>query len=126
METKVLYNGSCPICSREISAYARYVEARALPVRFDDLAATDLEALGLTTEDAARRLHVLRGGELLAGVPAFVALWQEMPRFRWLARLVSFPVIRPVANVVYEWALAPALYAMHRRRVARGQTAKAE
>jgi predicted DCC family thiol-disulfide oxidoreductase YuxK len=83
----------------------------------------DLAALGLTPEDAARRLHVVRDGELLAGLPAFVALWEEMPRFRWLARVVSLPLVRPVASAVYERVLAPALYALHRRRVARRSTA---
>ncbi len=119
MTITVIYNASCPICSREVDGYRRYAEARALPLRFDDMGTADLAALGLTPEDAARRLHVVRNGRLLAGVPAFVALWSEMPRFRWLARLVSLPLVHPLAEVVYERALAPLLYAMHRRRVAR-------
>lgn len=123
METKVIYNAECPICSREVAGYRDYAEARALPLRFADLHAEDLSSLGITREDAARRLHVVRGGELLAGLPAFVALWSEMPRFRWLARLVSLPVVRPVADLLYERVLAPLLYAMHRRRVARGDSA---
>lgn len=118
-DLRVIYNGSCPICSREVAGYKRYSEARALPLRFDDLARADLAALGLTPEDAARRLHVVRHGEVIAGLPAFVALWSEMPRFRWLARLVSLPVVRPLAEAVYEWVLAPALYALHRRRIRR-------
>jgi len=119
METTTIYNAECPICRREIAGYRAYAEARALPLRFAALQETDLAALGLTPEDAARRLHVLRDGALLSGLPAFVALWSEMPRFRWLARLVSLPVLRPVATAVYDRALAPALYALHRRRVAR-------
>ncbi len=119
MTRRVIYNASCPICSREVEGYRRYAEARALPLQFDDMNTADLAALGLTPEDAARRLHVVRDGALLAGLPAFVALWGEMPRFRWLARLVSLPVVRPVAHATYERILAPLLYAMHRRRVAR-------
>lgn len=119
--TKVIYNSECPICSREVSAYRRYAEARALPLDFAALQNEDLAALGLTPEDAARRLHVVQDGRLLAGLPAFVALWQEMPRTRWLARIVSLPIVRPLVGAVYEALLAPALYAMHRRRVARGR-----
>ena len=121
MDTTVIYNASCPICSREIEGYRRYSEARALPLRFQDLDRADLAGWGLTPEDAARRLHVIQDGELLAGVPAFAALWREMPRFRWLGRLVMRPWVRPAAEIVYERVLAPILYAMHRRRVARGQ-----
>jgi len=119
MDTTVIYNASCPICSREIEGYRRYAEARALPLRFQDMDEADLAAWGLTPQDAARRLHVVRGGRLLAGVEAFVALWREMPRFRWLARLVSAPLVRPLAEALYERVLGPLLYRMHRRRVAR-------
>jgi predicted DCC family thiol-disulfide oxidoreductase YuxK len=119
MRITAIYNGECPICAREIASYRSYVSARDLPVEFEPLQQADLARLGLTAEDAARRLHVLRGDELLSGLPAFVALWQEMPRFRWLAGLVSLPIVRPVASLVYEQALAPALYALHRRRIAR-------
>lgn len=117
--TIVIYNANCPICSREIASYRRYCEARALPVAFRDLDRTDLGALGLTPEDAARRLHVIADGTLLAGTPAFIALWAAMPRFRPLARIVSLPGLRQIATLLYEGIAAPALYALHRRRVAR-------
>jgi len=120
MKTRVIYNADCPICSREVNAYRRYADAKALPLRFDDIHADDLAEWGLTPDDAARRLHVIKDGRLIAGVPAFVALWDEMPRYRWLGRLVARPAIRPLANWTYERLFAPALYAMHRRRVARG------
>ena len=119
MTTTTIYNADCPICAREIAAYREYAAARDLPLRFQPLQTADLARLGLTPEDAARRLYVIRDGALLSGLPAFVALWSEMPRFRWLARLVSLPLVRPVARVTYDRVLAPALYAAHRRRVAR-------
>ncbi|MEM0935532.1 MAG: DUF393 domain-containing protein [Pseudomonadota bacterium] len=115
----MIYNAECPICSREIEAYRRYSEARDLPLRFTGLQDGAAAAHGLSEEDAARRLHVVQNGALLAGLPAFVALWEEMPRMRWLARLVSLPLIRPLVTVLYERILAPLLYGMHRRRVAR-------
>jgi predicted DCC family thiol-disulfide oxidoreductase YuxK len=117
--TIVIYNANCPICSREIDSYRRYCERRDLPVEFRDLDRTDLGALGLTPEDAARRLHVIENGRLQAGTPAFIALWQAMPRFRPLARIVALPGLRQIATLIYEGIAAPAFYAMHRRRVAR-------
>ena len=118
-KTEIIYNGSCPICSREVNGYARYAQARALPLTFTDLTATDLDALGLTPDEAAERLHVLHEGKLVAGVDAFVILWAEMPRFRWLARLVTLPMIYPIAVFVYDQILAPLLFGMHKRRQAR-------
>ena len=124
-QTTVIYNANCPICAREIDHYRGYAEAQDLPIAFRDLNTADLSALGLTTEDVARRLHVTQGDRLYAGVPAFAVLWEAMPRFRWLGRLVRKPVIKQVANAVYDGILAPILYAMHRRRVRRAQRADA-
>ncbi len=116
-ETRVLYNESCPICSREIKHYARLAEDGDLPLAFDGLgdAAADW---GIEAETAAKRIHVQQGDRLLVGVPAFLAMWAEIPRYRWLAKVVGAPVIRPIVTVIYDWILAPVLYAMHKRRVA--------
>jgi len=121
-ETAVLYNGECPICSREIAQYRRAAADADLPLRFDDLHAADLAAWGVTPDDARRRLHVLRDGRVVAGVPAFLALWQALPGWRWLARVVGLPGVRHVAALVYDHVLAPVLYAMDRRRRRRAQS----
>lgn len=114
--TRVIYNADCPVCAYEINAYARYAGDKALPIRFEDLNCIDLPALGLTEDAAARRLHVVQNGELLAGVDAFIALWSDMPRYRYLARIVGLPVIRPLAGFAYDRIVAPIIYRRHRRR----------
>jgi predicted DCC family thiol-disulfide oxidoreductase YuxK len=116
MEPTVIYNGACPICRREIDAYRRHCEADGVPLQFADLNATDLHAFGIDDDAARRRLHVIQDGRVVAGLPAFLILWRAMPRFRWLARTISLPVVRPVAVRVYDWVLAPMLYALDRRR----------
>lgn len=116
-KTDVLYNAECPICSREIDHYARLTHAQALPLRYDDL--NDAEVLstwGVSAEDAARRLHVRKDGQILAGIPAFIVLWESLPRYRWLARLVRLPGVYGLANWTYEWLLAPLLYRRHVKR----------
>lgn len=115
----VIYNGSCPICSREIDIYRERVAASGGALGFADLNDVDLEAYGLTPDVAARRLYVMRDGELISGVDAFLHLWRETPGFGGLARFAGFPGIRQVAGAVYEWVLAPVLFTMHKRRQAR-------
>lgn len=115
----VIYNAQCPICAREIAHYRRLSERHDLPIRYAGLDAPAVARSGLTPDDAARRLHVVRDGEVIAGVPAFIALWRVMPGFRWAAWLVSLPGIRQAADLAYDRALAPALHALHRRRVRR-------
>ncbi len=117
-DTSVLFNGACPVCSAEINHYARYAEKEALPLRFEDLGTTELSSWGVTKDQAARRLHVRHGDEILSGLPAFQVLWEQMPRYRWLAKVTGWPVIRPLAAGTYDFILAPLLYRWHRLRFA--------
>ena len=118
-ETEVLYNASCPVCSFEIDHYRSYAEKRALALRFDDLNACDLARWGLSADEAARRLYVRQGDVLLSGIPAFQVLWEEMPRYRWLARLTRVPGVYWLSCKTYDHVLAPLIYNWHRRRLAR-------
>ena len=117
-ETRVLYNADCPVCSFEINHYADYSARTGLPIRFDDLNSQALAQWNITADEAARRLHVLKDGEIYGGIPAFIVLWQDMPRYRWLARLVSLPGVYWVANRAYDHILAPLIYRWHLQRVA--------
>jgi predicted DCC family thiol-disulfide oxidoreductase YuxK len=114
-QTDVLYNADCPVCRFEIEHYRKGTEAKGLPIRYDDLNA-GTEGWGVDAETAAKRLHVRHNGEVLSGMPAFRVLWQQMPGYRWLARVTGWPVVRPLSEVTYDRVLAPALYAWHRRR----------
>ena len=97
------YDGGCPLCSKEIAHYQRM--DRNQRVRWIDLtqAADELVAAGLDAATAMRRLHVRdTHGRTLSGVPAFVAIWHRLPRYRILAQLVEkLRLIRPL-----DWAYA--------------------
>ncbi|HEY9020082.1 MAG: thiol-disulfide oxidoreductase DCC family protein [Paracoccaceae bacterium] len=115
-DTRVLYNHACPVCRAEITHYADYAGREGLAIGFDDLNRVDLGKWGVTADQAARRLHVVHEGRVLSGIPAFITLWQQMPRYRWLARIVALPGIRQAATLVYDHILAPLLYRSHLRR----------
>lgn len=117
-DTKVLFNASCPVCNFEISHYAAYSARNGLPIRFDDLNSDALAQWDITEDQAARRLYVAHNGALLSGMPAFRVLWQQMPRYRWLARVTGWPVVRPATVVLYDRVAAPLIYRWHRRRTA--------
>ncbi|MCK0150445.1 DUF393 domain-containing protein [Marivita sp. S6314] len=118
-QTKVLFNNDCPVCSFEINHYAAYARREGLPIQFDDLNGAERAAWGIDEDTAARRLYVLQNGELTSGIPAFLVLWLEMPRYRWLGRIVGLPGIKQIASLVYDYALAPLIYRWHLRRKAR-------
>ena len=112
-ETKVLYNAQCPVCRFEIDHYRSYAQKSDLAIRFDDLNSDALSAWNITSDQAACRLYVEHKGQLYSGIPAFIMLWHEMPRYRILGRIVDLPVIHWIACKVYDLALAPAIYRWH-------------
>jgi predicted DCC family thiol-disulfide oxidoreductase YuxK len=116
-EMSVLYNAQCPVCAAEVGHYVRAAENAGLPIRFDDLNTDALSRWGLDEDTAARRLYVQHEGMLISGVPAFLALWSRMPRYRWLARIVGLPGVRHIACAAYDYVFAPALYRRHLRRL---------
>ena len=116
--TQVLYNADCPVCSFEIDHYIKYSADKTLAIDFQDLNSCDLARWGLTSDAAARRLYVLHNGELLSGMPAFIALWSKMPRYKFVARICAWPVVRPMTAALYDYVAAPLIYKWHLRRTA--------
>ena len=124
--TAVLFNANCPVCSFEIGHYARYCRDAGLPIRFDDLNSDARAAWGIDADTAARRLYVLHEGRLTSGIPAFLVLWAQMPRYRWLGRVVGLPGVRQAASALYDHVLAPLIYRWHLRRLRRQKALVAE
>jgi predicted DCC family thiol-disulfide oxidoreductase YuxK len=86
-----MFDGSCPLCRREIGLY-RGLEPLQ-PLQWLDVSAENSPDLG--AQEKAKlmtRFHVRRAnGELLSGAQAFVALWLQLPGWRWLGRTASLP-----------------------------------
>ena len=84
------FDGACPVCSREVAVYRRQPGAEGL--RWVDVASCEQQDLGagLTREAALARLHLRRSdGSLVSGAAAFTGLWESLPRWRWLGRLLG-------------------------------------
>lgn len=124
-ETRVLYNANCPVCRFEIDHYRKVAAKGGLPVAFDDLNGPARAAWGIEPDAAARRLHVRRGSAVVSGFPAFLALWSQMPRMRWLARVLGLPGPRHAMGWAYDRIGAPLLYRAHVRRQARHRASEA-
>jgi len=105
-KTKVLYNGSCPICSKEINHY----KAHSQDVDYQDLNNCNLDYWRVDKQTAMKRLHVEHNGNVYVGMDAFIKLWQTMPRYKPLATLASMPGLYHLGKFTYDWILAPVLY----------------
>ena len=109
---RILYNDTCPICAREMGVYARAEGADSLAF----CALSQHGDFGLDADTAARRLHVLQDGRLIAGIDAFIAIWAALPRWAWAARAARLPVIHGLLAFGYDYILAPIIYRLHLRR----------
>ena len=119
-KVKTFYNGDCPVCRAEMTAYGRIAGERGLPMDFCDVAAAagEAEDIGLTPDRALRRLHALDPeGRLHVGFDAMLLVWRGIPRTRWMARLFGLPLVKPVSAWLYEHLVSAALYrwAKHRQ-----------
>lgn len=123
-ETSVLYNANCPVCNFEIGHYARYAGKTGLPIRFDDLNTDARADWGIDADTAAQRLYVLHRGQLTSGIPAFLVLWAQMPRYRLLGRIVGLPGVKQLACLGYDYVLAPLIYRWHLARLRKRPAAK--
>jgi uncharacterized protein len=115
----VYYNGACPVCRIEMSHYARRCEAKAAPVTFIDssLQYGALLEYGLRREHLERRVYIKSGnGQILSGMAALESLWAQTPGYEWLSKLVSLPLLRPVAEALYDHVAVPLLVALERCR----------
>lgn len=102
---KVFYDGSCSVCSTEMSAYMRREHGGRL--EFVDIAdpSFDPARYGITLEAFMYQLHAIdRDGRVFRGVDAFRAVWLAFPGSRWyrlLAGLTASPLVRPPAALAY-------------------------
>ncbi|EIC23660.1 thiol-disulfide oxidoreductase DCC family protein [Thiorhodovibrio frisius] len=100
---RVLYDGGCPLCRREIAHYQRPRPGR--PVDWIDIDAdpSACESLGITRESAMARFHVLEGSQIHTGAEAFVVLWSALPGWSLLAALARGLRLIPVMELGYAW-----------------------
>ena len=111
-------DGDCPICTAEIGLMRRLDRASA--IEFVDLSLPG----SCPTDHNARlaRLHAqVRGGPMVAGAAAFVAMWRVVPALRPLAALASPPPVLWLLERAYGLflKLRPGLQAMVRWGLAR-------
>jgi len=101
-ELTVYFDGSCPLCSREIAWYKKQTGAENIDWNdISDKAQLQLED-DLHHEDAMRRFHVRKSdGTLISGASAFSELWRSLPKFKLLGSFVSLPVVSSMAELMY-------------------------
>ena len=89
--TRVLYDGSCPLCSKEISIYQN-LESKE-PIEWVDITQPQFQVPeGQSHEALMKRFHVIdSSGRLISGAQAFVVMWAQLPGWHYLALMAKLP-----------------------------------
>jgi len=96
----VYFDGSCPLCRREIGLYQRLPQSRS--VVWVDVSQGREPGEGLLCSVAMARFHVRdHQGRLFSGAAAFSRLWRIFPGWRWLGWLSAWPPLSWLFEVVY-------------------------
>ncbi len=99
-QTIVWYDGSCPLCRREIDLMRRLNTDDA--VRFCDLDQTPDNTLPLARARLLSRFHVQGPDQqLVSGAAGFVEMWRALPPLRPLAAIARQPLLLAVLERLY-------------------------
>lgn len=117
----VYFDGSCPLCRREMALYRRLPQAQSI----DWVDVSDApHGLGdLSCAAAMARFHVRDAdGQLFSGAAAFSKMWRIFPAWRWLGWLSAWPPLSWLFEVAYRvfLPLRPALQKAVRRATGEG------
>ena len=100
--TKVFYDGSCPLCAREIKFYQRQTDANKISWVDVYSNAFENESHGLNRKIAIKRFHVvLSNGKLLSGAHAFIRLWLSLENFYFFGRLLNTKITIFILEKLY-------------------------
>jgi len=114
----IFYDGSCPLCSREIQHYKNISnnsgDSSSSSILFLDLfdytqlttVSSLLQTHKIKLEDARKRIHVITENEqVYHSAEAFREIWRRMPYWRMIVPIIDNEPAMKVANVVYAfWA----------------------
>ena len=108
----VYFNGECPVCRAEMDHYAALCAESRPHIKFIDALQRpdDFADCGLRREHLERRVYIRDGaGRVISGMPAIVALWSILPRYRLLSRFFRLPVLRQASVLLYDHLVSPSL-----------------
>ncbi len=102
----VLYDGSCPLCAREIAMYRRQTGAEAICwLDITQIPNSDIPS-GLTRNEVLARFHFIRDdGSHAVGAVGFVELWKTLPNLKFLGRLAGSPPVLFILECAYKFFL---------------------
>ncbi|CAA9480727.1 MAG: hypothetical protein AVDCRST_MAG91-3 [uncultured Sphingomonadaceae bacterium] len=95
----IWFDGSCPLCRREIALMKRLDRRGA--IRFIDVAESGDADCPVGRAELLARFHARENGRLLSGAGAFAAMWRAIPLLRPLGLIARIPVVLALLERAY-------------------------
>ncbi len=87
----VWYDGSCPLCRREIAVMRRFDRRGA--IEFIDVSGPSPTTCEIDRGALLARFHAREDGRILSGAAAFAAMWRAIPLLRPIGLLARAPLV---------------------------------
>ena len=99
----VFYDGLCGLCSREIAHYKKIAPDGIFKWVDVNRNANALDKYNIEITDALKELHVIdKNGVVQKGVKSFQVIWEQLPRWNLLSRLLQLRAVFLVADFIYK------------------------
>ena len=112
---KVYFNNSCKICKAEIDLYKKEEISEINWVDITNNKQAKIETKK-NFKELLRRLHVEKNGEIFSGAKAFLLVWKNIPKYRFLYKIFSLPIIFQIFSIGYEF-IAFFLYLKNKNQI---------
>ena len=112
---KVYFNNSCKICKTEIDLYKK---EKVDQIEWVDITNNQNAKLETNKNDKEllRRLHVLKDGKIFSGAEAFLLVWKNIPKYKFLYSIFKLPIIFQIFSLCYE-TIAFFLYLKNKKQI---------
>ena len=112
---EVYFNNSCKICKAEIDLYKK---EKVKQINWIDI--TDNHSARSDTnknyKELLRRLHVKKDGKIFSGAEAFLLVWKNIPKYKFLYIFFKLPIIFQIFSIGYE-IIAFFLYLKNKKQI---------
>ena len=98
---KVYYNESCSICRAEINLYKKQ---NIKEINWIDITNNAVAEKNTSKDNKSllRRLHVEDNGKVYVGAEAFLLIWKNIPKYKFLYLFFKIPIIFTLFSFFYE------------------------
>ena len=114
---KVYYNESCNICRSEINLYKKQNIKEIKWVDITNNVSAEKDTLK-DNKTLLRRLHVEEGGKIYGGAKAFLLVWKNIPKYKFLYTFFRLPIIFTFFSFFYE-IIAFILYLKNKKQLSK-------